>query len=194
MRMNGLKLGLILVALAAIAAPLRAQSLNTFHLGLEAGANFSNLMGKDLNSLGSLNADRLGFVAGGYLELDLGNSFALRPEVLYEQKGAAISGSTTTTELDYIEIPVLLKIGLGSPVFNPSILVGPSFDWNTLAKDGNGNISNVNSSDIGLVAGLQINVSKFLVSGRYELGLDNVAHDTNVQNGTLTFLVGYSFI
>lgn len=194
MRMNGLKIGLILAAFAVAAAPLRAQSLNTFHLGLEAGANFSSLLGKDLNSVGSVNADRLGFVGGGYLELNLGNSFAIRPEVLYEQKGAAISGSTTTTELDYIEIPVLLKIGLGTPVLNPSILVGPSFDWNTLAKDGNGNISNVNSSDVGLVAGLQIDMSKFLISGRYELGLDNVANKTNVQNGTLTFLVGYSFI
>jgi hypothetical protein len=176
---------------AALPALSFAQNLN---LGLEGGANFSTLMGKDLSSVGNVSGSRMGFVGGGYLNLTLGPSFAIHPEVLYEQKGAAISGTTTTTELDYIEVPVLLKLGLGTPFFNPNILVGPAFSWNTLAKDSNGNVSNVNQSDVGLVGGVEIDIDKFLLSGRYELGLDNVAKNVNVQNGTFTFLIGYSFI
>jgi hypothetical protein len=189
MRLKVLMAGLLLAGLTVMKA-----SAQTFDLGLEAGANFSSLIGKDINSFGDATGSRLGFVGGGFLSLNFGSSFAIRPEVLYEQKGAAISGTSTTTELDYIEVPVLLKIGLGTPVFNPNILIGPSFDWNTLAKDSNGSISNINSSDVGLVGGLEIDVDKFLLSGRYELGLDNVSQKTNVQNGTFTFLIGYSFI
>jgi len=187
MRSKILTMGLLLAGLAA--APVSAQ---TFNLGLEAGANFSSLIGKDLSSFGNADSSRLGFVGGGFLSLNFSPSFALRPEVLFEQKGAAISGTSTNTELDYFELPVLLKIGLGTPVFNPNILIGPSFDWSTLKKDSSGH--DINPSDVGLVGGLEIDIDKFLLSGRYELGLDNVAQKVDVQNGTFTFLIGYSFI
>jgi hypothetical protein len=163
-------------------------------LGLEAGANFSNFIGSDLTKVSTANDSKLGFVGGGFLCLNFGTSFGIRPEVLYEQKGNAISGTTTTTEVDYVEVPVLLKFSLGTPAINPAILIGPSFSWNTVATSSSGTISNVSSSDIGLVGGLEIDIDKFLVSGRYELGLQNVAQNTNVQNGTLTFLAGYSFM
>ncbi len=127
--------------------------------------------------------------------LNLAPSFAIRPEVLYEQKGVAVSGTSTSDELDYIEVPVLLKVGLGTPIINPSILIGPSFAWNTLAKASNGStISGINSSDVGLVGGVELDIDKFNVSGRYELGLDNIQKNVNVQNGTFTFLAGFSFL
>jgi hypothetical protein len=186
MKLKALFFGLALVVLAAGQA-----SAQNFDLGVEAGANFSNFVGSGAPS-GDLNSNKLGFVGGGYLCLNFGTSFGIRPELLYEQKGNQISGTTTTSELDYVEVPVLLKFGLGTPLFNPSILLGPSFSWNTLAS-GNG-VSNVNSSDAGLVGGLELDFSKFLISGRYELGLDSVKSGSNVQNGTFTFLIGYNFM
>lgn len=189
MKLKNLFLGLALLTLAAGTA--FAQS---FNLGIEAGANASNLVGSDVSKVGSSLSSKLGFVGGGFLCLNFGNSFGIRPEVLYEQKGTAFSGSTSTTELDYIEIPVLLKFGLGTPMFNPAILLGPAFSWNMLAQSGGTNLSGINSSDIGLIGGVELDFDKFLVSGRYELGLQNVQNGTNAQNGTLTFLVGYSFM
>ncbi len=181
------------LALAALGvSQVFAQS---FDLGLEAGANFSNFIGGAVSQLGNnANDSKLGFVGGGYLCLNFGTSFGIRPEVLYEQKGAAISGTSITTALDYVEVPILLKFGLGTPVFNPSILLGPSFSWNTLAQSGGKPFSGVNGSDTGLVGGIEIDLSKFLISGRYELGLDNVEQNVNVQNGTFTFLIGYNFM
>ncbi|HTC22176.1 MAG TPA: porin family protein [bacterium] len=189
MKMKLLVLALMLASLTAVQA-----SAQSFNLGLEAGANFSNFIGSAVTEFSNVNDSKLGFVGGGFLSLNFGNSFAIRPEVLYEQKGNAISGTSTTTELDYIEVPVLLKVGLGSPVFNPSILLGPSFSWNLLAKDSLGNTSNINNSDIGVVGGVEIDIDKFLVSGRYELGLEDIQKNVNVQNGTITLLVGYSFM
>lgn len=191
MKIKNLFLGLALLALAAGQA-----SAQTFNLGLEAGANFSNFIGSDVSQLGNnANNSKLGLVGGGFLCLNFGTSFGIRPEILYEQKGAAISGTSTTTELDYVEVPVLLKFALGTPGINPAILLGPSFDFNTVAKDVNGNtINGINSSDVGLMGGVELDIDKFLVSGRYELGLDNVKSGTNLQNGTITLLVGYSFM
>ena len=189
MRIKALMFGFVLAALA-----FGQASAQKFNLGVEAGANFSNFIGSAAPT-GSLNASKLGLVGGGFLSLNFGNSFAIRPEVLYEQKGNQITGTSTSTELDYIEIPVLLKLSLGTPVFNPGIILGPSFAWNLVAKDASGaNISNISTSDIGLVMGIQVDIDKFLISGRYELGFDNVAQNVNVQNGVLTFLAGYSFM
>jgi hypothetical protein len=188
MKIKALMLGFALAAMAVGQA-----SAQSFDLGLEAGANFSNFIGSGAPT-GNLNSDKLGFVGGGYLCLNFGPSFGIRPELLYEQKGNQISGTSTTTELDYIEIPVLLKFSLGTPVFNPSVLLGPSFSWNTVAQGGGVNINGINSSDTGLVGGLEFDFSKFLISGRYELGLDNVKSGSNIQNGTLTFLIGYNFM
>ena len=191
MRFKPLMLGFVLTALAVGQA-----SAQNFQLGLEAGANFANFIGSDVTTtLNSAPASKLGFVGGGFLCLNFGKVIGIRPEVLYEQKGAAISGTSTSTELDYIEVPVLLKFSLGLPNVNPALLLGPSFSWNVLAKDvNNKTIPDINGSDVGIVGGIELDMDKFLVSGRYELGLQNIQNNTNVQNGTLTFLVGYSFI
>jgi hypothetical protein len=183
--------------LGAVLLTVGSVSAQTFNLGLEAGANFSNFIGSGASTLAgpqeTFNADKLGFVGGGFLQLNFGGFFSLRPEVLYEQKGNAISGKNTSVELDYVEVPVLVKLSSGIPVINPSILLGPSFAWNTLAS----NVSkadSINSSDIGLVAGIEFDLGKILLSGRYELGLENVTNNYNIQNGTITVLAGYQFM
>lgn len=195
MKLKNLFLGLGLLALATGTA-----FAQTFNLGIEAGANFSNFIGGDVSSSGVTNS-RLGLVGGGFLNLNFGNSFAIHPEVLYEQKGGKDTANNTY-QLDYVEVPILLKFSLGSPVINPGILVGPTFSWNTVAQvattGGNtSQITDANGSDIGLMGGIEVDIDKFLVTGRYEVGLNDVTKSSsgnNIQNGTLTFLVGYSFM
>jgi hypothetical protein len=190
MKFKAMAMGLVLMGV--LAGRVSAQ---TFNVGIEAGANFSNFIGSGVSSISSANGSKLGLVGGGFICLNFGNSFALRPEVLYAQKGNQVTGTSTTTQLDYIEIPVLLKLSLGTPVVNPGILIGPAFAWNVIAKDATGgNIPNISTSDVGLVVGLEVDIDKFLVSGRYELGFNNVAQNVNVQNGTITLLAGYSFM
>jgi hypothetical protein len=195
MRLKTILMGLVLT-MAALAPAAWAQGLPTppVQFGLEAGANFSNFIG-DSASIGTLTDKRLGFIGGGYLSINLSPSFAIRPEVLYEQKGAAVTGTSTSAELDYIEVPVLLKIGLGTPIISPNILLGASVGWNTLAKSqSGGTISNINQSDVALIGGVELDIDKFNISGRYELGVENVTTNTNFQNGTITLLAGYSFL
>lgn len=190
MRLKTLLLGFGLLVLAVGQA-----SAQTFSFGLEAGANFTNFVGNgDLSQLGDVNSAKLGFLGGGFLSLNFGNSFAVRPEILYEQKGEAVSGTGTTTELDYVEVPVLLKFNFGNKDFNPALLIGPSFSLNTVKNVANSGNADVNPADIGAIGGFEVDIDKFLLSGRYELGLENVAQNVDIQNGTITFLVGYSFM
>jgi len=197
-----LKFSLFVGALLLALMGSRAEAQN-FNLGLEAGANFNNFIGSSVSG-SSLTGSRLGFVGGGFLSLNFGNSFAIQPEVLYEQKGGADT-SNNTYQLDYIEVPVLLKLSLGTPVVNPGILLGPSFSWNTVAQvANNGNtsaITNANGSDVGFILGAEIKFDKFLITGRYELGFNNVVNaiggsstNNNIQNGTITLMAGYSFM
>ena len=186
MRLKNTIFGLVLAWMTAV--PLSAQ---TFDLGLEAGGNLTNLVGSGVSG-STTNGIKLGFAGGAFLCLNFGESFGIRPELLYEQKGNQTTG--TSTELDYLEIPILLKFSLGTPVVNPGILLGPAFSFNVLAQSGGVNLTNVNSSDVGLVGGVEVDISKFLVSGRYELGLTDLTTGGNIQNGTFTFLIGVSFI
>jgi hypothetical protein len=154
----------------------------TVRLGVEGGFNLANLNGANVNdAVGS----RLGFVGGAFLGLPLGTSLTLQPEILYSQKGGKYNGNPY--QLDYWEIPILLDVNLVGPL---GLLLGPSFDFNSA----NSGVANINNSDVGLVVGGQVNLSRFLVSGRYEVGLTNVTNNQSVQNGTFTFMVGLSFI
>ncbi len=153
-----------------------------FKLGVEGGINLASLQGQNVNDV---FASRLGFVGGAFLDLPLSPSLAIQPEVLYEQKGGKFNGNAY--QLDYIEIPILLDVTLLGPL---GVILGPSFDSNVA----NNGVINVNRTDVGLILGAQVDVSPILLSGRYEVGLNDVSSSQKIQNGTFTFLVGLSFI
>src|SRR5512134_3546851 len=95
-------------------------------------------------SLSHVNADlfdtdnRTGFVGGVYGTFDLSPMFGVQPELLYVRKGAelfttdvTIGGITfgsvgTRLDVDYIEIPVLLRLSAPSPgPIDLRLLAGP---------------------------------------------------------------------
>jgi hypothetical protein len=152
-------------------------------LGVEGGIDLANFNGQNVNDV---FGSRLGLVGGAFLDVPVGAVLYLQPEILYAQKGGKYNGNAYT--LNYVEVPILLDIAFIGPL---GLLVGPAFDLNTTNNSG---ISNVNNTDIGLVLGGQLNLDRFLVSCRYEVGLSNISSNNAVQNGTFTALVGLSFI
>jgi hypothetical protein len=156
--------------------------LSAPEIGLEAGFNLANLNGPNVNDV---FASRLGFVGGGFLNLPFGPTLSFQPELLYEQKGGMVNGNSY--RLGYMEVPLLLDVSFMGPV---GLLLGPAFAANV---DHVG-VTNPNSTDVGLILGVQLNFARFLFSGRYEVGLTDVTANQSVQNGTFTFLAGFSFI
>lgn len=108
-------------ALAAAAMPLAAQGTE---IGIKGGLSFGNISNKGLLP-GDLKT-RTGFAAGLYLGFGA-SVVSLGAEGLYAQRGldSDQSLSDSETRLDYVDIPVYLKIRIPTPGIRPYAFAGP---------------------------------------------------------------------
>jgi hypothetical protein len=174
-----------------------------FHLGLQVGANVSSLTGEDVATYvsgGSLT-NKIGAVGGVILQLDLSAMFAISLEPYYTQKGILTSsGGDTTFDLAYVSVPLMLKYYIPLGPVKPSIQAGGSVSFNTLANavndGGTTALTDIAATDVGVIAGVGLEIDKFLINIRYEIGLTDVSTDPAVlvQNGTLSAMIGYFFM
>ena len=165
--------------------------------GVRAGLTVANLRGELADLMGTDR--RVGFAGGGFLRIDVRGRVGLQTELLYTMKGATtqmdltdqsgnlVGTATTTYQIDYLEIPVLLRVTVGGagPV-QPSLLLGPSLGVklrSRLAYDGpgpdmSGDLNQVKDTDFGLVGGVGLEFghtpARMLLDARYTLGLMNV--------------------
>jgi hypothetical protein len=137
----------------------------------------------------------------------VGGAWAIQPEVLYVRKGTTFQslGVDGNINLDYLDIPVLLKLNLipSKTGLSPFIEAGPSLSLNTSAKETFLGHSvdlkdMVNGTDFGLVFGGGLDIQKVTLEVRYEVGLGHpfkeIAKVTpDLNNGTLYALLGYKF-
>ena len=102
----------------------------TYDLGLKAGVNSADFQSSAVGG----GERRRAFVGGGFLEVDFVGTFAVQADLLYSQKGDEneVGGGPDRTrlqvKLDYIEVPVMLKLQgplLGGAEAN--LYGGPSF-------------------------------------------------------------------
>lgn len=99
--------------LALTAGAVTAQNKTTF--GVRAGANFTNLNGKDADGDKSDGKMKVGFHVGANAEIPLADEFYLQPGVLFSTKGAKAEEGSGKINISYIEVPVnfLYKADLG---------------------------------------------------------------------------------
>lgn len=138
--------------------------------------------------------------------------FSIQPEILYVRMGTRMqeAGSPDWMEirLDYVQVPLLLKVNVMPGPISPMIYGGPYGAYRIAAK---GVISGVSGStdigdqyaktDYGIIVGggldFKLAVIKLSAEARYNLGLANIAVDpdpgTSVKNKSLMFLVGIAF-
>lgn len=154
----------------------------SFSLGIKAGANLGKIEGHAFK-----DEFALGYHVGGFATIGLGKKFAIQPEVLFNQ----INNDTTThfsdvfrvqnakdIQLKYLSIPILLNYNLSKFL---SIQVGPQFGV-LLNKNDNLLQNGENAfkpGDFSLVGGLQLNLLKFRIYGRYVGGVTDINHINN---------------
>jgi hypothetical protein len=147
--------------------------------GLKAGVNSSNVYdekGDDFEG-----EAKLGFVAGAFVGIPIGDFIGIQPEVLYSQKGFARSGSILlqnyqfTRTTNHLDIPIQLQI---RPIPALTILAGPQFSYILSKKDEleingqtSGNVQdfdneNLRKNSLGFVGGLDINISRLVIGAR----------------------------
>ena len=158
-------------------------------IGILGGLNFANL---DVDSGKTSNRNAYGF--GGFLELGLGEKLALCLQPMFLQKGAKIvmeegaEGLSGEFQMSYIEIPVLLKLPLGSGGAVPYLLAGPTVGFVTSSKvlvkvleiSVDADFKDATKSlDVGAVFGggiqLPMGQNRIFVEAKYSLGLADIA-------------------
>ncbi len=96
--------GLALAAVAFTATSASAQKKS--EVGFLGGASFSTLMSTDT---GVTPKSSTGFAGGFFVAIPVAKSLMVEPEILYINKGSGFEEEEFTLNLNYIEIPVLLR-------------------------------------------------------------------------------------
>ena len=145
-------------------------------VGFKGGAAINKLDGKSFKDEFSF-----GYHLGGFVEIGLGKKFAIQPEILFSQTNVDTSNTFSSVyqfnkidkvKLKYLSFPILLNI---KPVKMLTIQVGPQFGilMNSSSLKQNSKKA-FKSGDFSMLGGVQVNISHFIIYGRYAVGLSNV--------------------
>ncbi|GAC1380877.1 MAG: porin family protein [Ginsengibacter sp.] len=170
-----MKVKLFLSAIAIFVAS--ASFSQSFQIGAKAGASINKLSGQSFS-----DKFTFGYHVGGFATINLSKKIGIQPEVIFNQVNTDTSSSFSSVyqfnnvskvKLNYLSIPILLN-------YNPSKLVtlqvGPQYsilmNQNvTLVQNGKNAFKN---GDFAMVGGLQLNLMKLKIYGRYVVGLNNI--------------------
>ncbi len=154
-------------------------------IGIKAGASFGDISNKGVLP-GNLK-HRTGFAGGLYF----GSSglLGIGVEGLYAQRGAESDDATATadTKLDYIDVPVYLKVRIPTPGVKPFGYAGPQVSYEVKCRTGAGvDCGNYSTSgrsrwDYAAVIGAGIRIggsTGFGIEGRYVYGLKDLKPST----------------
>jgi hypothetical protein len=171
-----------------------------FELGVKAGANISNFTGAS-NSDQFKAKTMVGFHGGGFVSLFVGNIFAIQPEVLFSTQGAKIeqTGGNTDYRLDYINIPVMLKVRAPGGFF---VEAGPQIGFKVYETHYGTSGDFAKSTDFSIAGGLGYHSSIGLgIGARYTAGIsklgdfklsDPSATPPNWKNGVVQISLFYT--
>lgn len=198
--------GLAVAVVTSVAVGQRPAN----EVGIMAGVNFAKVSGSDLTNPKS----RTGLTAGGFARLGVANHVAIEPEVLYSQQGAKGDfdvGVQGTFKLDYIQMPLLLRVMIptkGTADIHPSLFAGPALGIKSscklkatsgstsIAEDCSDTDAKIKSTDFLVVFGGGLDVRGLTFGLRYALGLSKVDDSTDpsdAKNKVFSFTVGYGF-
>lgn len=162
---------IVLIGLGLFSGTVFAQGI---HLGVKVGTDIKKLTGKSFSDQFSY-----GYHLGGQLEIGLGKVIGIQPEVYFSQVNIDTTdkfsqvyqfNKISSVKLQYLNIPILLSI---KPNKYVALLVGPQYGIlmnkdNTLLQNGKQAFKN---GDFSMLAGIQLNISKVRLYGRYGVGL-----------------------
>lgn len=202
MRSSVLLLGLIVGG----ASNVQAQALSA---GVKAGLNVATLDFDRQPPESPAIDTRTGLVAGLFFVWPAGSRLSVQTEALYSQKGATFdeSGVSGAVELDYLEVPILLR--LSTPPSNGAsfhVFGGPSFGVRLRARseiafEGETEreefSDEVKRFDLGLVVGAGVELGRLVIDGRYTWGVSNVNaladDDVEIRNRAFSIMAGVKF-
>ncbi|MGE0702555.1 MAG: outer membrane beta-barrel protein [Vicinamibacterales bacterium] len=119
-------------------------------------------------------------------------------EVNYGKKGTEIAG--VDLDVNFLSVPVLLRVGGGPEQFKIYGVAGPQFDWLIDRSLGNIDIADdTEGFELGVAVGGGIEITRFIIELRYVHGLRSIAKDFNIldtddlKTKTFAILFGFRF-
>ncbi len=176
--------------------------------GIKAGGNMAKPTGADADDPLATLKSRVGFTGGIFLAFNFGRVITIQSEVLYTMKGAtyvALDDSyTDKLSADYIEIPLLLKLRIPTPVVQPFVFAGPSVGFKLKEKLESDGVpldeTILKNNDYGAIFGAGLNLGRnFMIDVRYSLGLQKVIStfegdvEPDFKNGVWSASIGIAF-
>lgn len=181
--------GVLFVALAAGARPASAD--------VGVGAKFGPLFSKFDSDVVNFDS-RTGLIGGLFIGGHREGTAGIQLDLLYAKKSTNAPGGAKL-DLHYFEIPVLGRFNFGSHSTEGVagyIIVGPSFDIKLKAKQNGLDVSdNYEGLDLGIIGGAGVELSRFIIEGRYNWGLRNVnkTTTTEIKDKTFALMFGVRF-
>jgi hypothetical protein len=188
----------ILITVLVLSLSTSAALAQGFKIGVKGGADIHKVDGQAFKDKFSY-----GYHLGGFADIGLTKKFGIQPEVLFSQVNVDTSenfsdvyafNSVSKVQLKYLKIPILLN-------YNPnpfvSLQLGPQFGVlidqdQSMLKNGRDAFS---KGDFSMLGGLQLNISKLKIYGRYAVGLSNINDIDNQdkwKNQTIQLGVGFA--
>ncbi|HCS48311.1 MAG TPA: hypothetical protein DIW61_08685 [Candidatus Aminicenantes bacterium] len=202
-------MSVLLIAAFAGLATLPQPAAAGVQFGIKAGGNMAKPTGADARDPLATLQSRVGFMGGIFLSVDLSRVLSIQSEVLYTMKGATyIANDDTYTDklyADYIEVPMLLKLRIPTPVVQPFIFGGPTVGFKLQEKlMSNGEEIPLTealfkNNDYGAIFGAGLNLGRnLMLDVRYSLGLQRVlavfeGAQPDYKNGVWSATIGIAF-
>jgi hypothetical protein len=172
------KFFLPLLAAVFMSSMLMAQ----FHIGIKGGSNITKVDGASFK-----DKFAYGYHIGGFAEIGLGGKFGIQPEVLFNQYSSTLDSNynhiyediftsgQSSVKLNYLSVPILLSFKLIGNLL--TLQAGPQFS--ILMKQEKDLLQNgadaFTKGDFSMLGGIQLKLSAIRVTGRYNIGLNNIS-------------------
>ena len=176
-----------------LAAVMLLSSVSMFAQHEVGALTIQPKVGLNVSNVTKTNGDtRFGVAAGAEAEYQLGDIYSIAVGLLYSSQGnkqtvdlVPLGTTSVTWAPSYLNIPVVANVYV---VKNLAVKLGvqPGF---CVGKDN----KKVNTFDLSIPVGLSYEYNNFVVDGRYNFGVTNVAKGVDAKNSVFQFTVGYKF-
>lgn len=185
-----------LMAIILLNISANAQSSGPLHIGIKAGANFSNL---SLSSEGLTSKYAPGFSGGGFARVDIARLY-VQGELLYSRKTSKLEAGTLGTEKikwNSIEVPVLLGYKIlkteqtSLRVYGGGVYSYVLNDHASLLGEVKKSFNEFDKSNVGYQIGAGVDLGGLTLDLRYEGSLSNLSKQFKSRPNSLQFSVGF---
>jgi len=164
-------------------------------VGIKVGPTFDEFSGDVLDF-----DNRTGIHAGIFVGGSRDKVFGLQTEFNWLRKNTATEAGQDI-RIDYLQIPVLLRLNAGSSSANgPALygIVGPAFEFKVADEvEGFTLDDGIEGTDVSLVFGGGFEVARIIIEGRYEKGLRRINQTFSsldeIKKQSFTILFGVRF-